>query len=226
MDPIHRRIGRVTEPQILFPFIAVLLLAAVWVMTFSIGKVRHSDAVHAAAAASGELLDTYEAQVVRALRDIDETLHLVKFWHEHEHGQGGLAKLRESGLLPVDLLFVVSVANSDGIIVDSTRPHERQSVADQDYFRKQRDVDSFFVGEIPRGAGGNSKLRFSRRLNTAAGTFDGIVIVAVDGAYFVSGYETSKLGEHGILGLLGSDGVFRVRRTGDAVTFGDAANYA
>jgi diguanylate cyclase (GGDEF)-like protein len=226
MDLINRHIGRVTEPQILFPFIAVLLLTAVWVMTFSIGKVRHSDAVRSAAAASGELLDTYEAQVVRALRDIDETLHLVKFWHEHENGQGGLAKLRESGLLPADLLFVVSVANSDGTIVDSTRPHERQNVADQDYFRQQRDVDSFFVGEIPPGAVGNSMLRFSRRLNTAAGAFDGIVIVAVDAAYFVSGYETSKLGEHGILGLLGSDGVFRVRRTGDSVTFGDTANYA
>jgi diguanylate cyclase (GGDEF)-like protein len=226
MDPINRHIGRVTEPQILFPFIAILLLTAVWVMTFSISKVRHTDAVHSAAAASSELLDTYEAQVVRALRDIDETLHLVKFWHEHENGQGGLAKLRESGLLPADLLFVVSVANSDGIIVDSTRPPERQNVADQDYFRKQRDVDSFFVGEIPGGAVGNSMLRFSRRLNTAAGTFDGIVIVAVDAAYFVSGYETSKLGEHGILGLLGSDGIFRVRRTGDSVTFGEAANYA
>jgi diguanylate cyclase (GGDEF)-like protein len=226
VDPINRSIGRVTEPQILFPCIAVLLLTAVWVMTFSIGKVRHSDAVRAAAAASGELLDTYEAQVVRALRDIDETLHLVKFWHEHEGGKGGIAKLRESGLLPVDLLFVVSVANSDGTIVDSTRPHERQSVADQDYFRQQRDIDSFFVGEIPRGSVGNSKLRFSRRLNTASGAFDGIVVVAVDAAYFVSGYETSKLGEHGILGLLGSDGVFRVRRTGDSVTFGDAANYA
>src|SRR5471032_166738 len=128
MDPINRHIGRVTEPQILFPFIAILLLTAVWVMTFSISKVRHTDTVRSAAAASSELLDTYEAQVVRALRDIDETLHLVKFWHEHENGQGGLAKLRESGLLPADLLFVVSVANSDGIIVDSTRTPERQNV--------------------------------------------------------------------------------------------------
>lgn len=226
MHRIHHRIGRLTEPQILFPFVAILLLTAVWVTTFSIGRVRYADAVNAAAAASTELLDTYEAQVVRALRDIDQTLRLVKFWHEHENGQGGLTQLRDSGLLPADLLFVVSVANSDGIIVDSTRPDQRQSVADQDYFRQQRDVDSFFVGTIPRGDVGDSKLRFSRRLNTSDGTFDGIVIVAVDAAYFVSGYETSKLGEHGVLGLLGSDGIFRVRRTGDSVTFGNSANYA
>jgi diguanylate cyclase (GGDEF)-like protein len=226
VDPINHRIGRVTEPQILFPFIAVLLLTAVWAMTFSIGRVRHSDAVHAASSSSNELLDTYEAQVVRALRDIDQTLHLVKFWHEREYGRGGLAQLRDSGLLPADLLFVVSVADASGVIVDSTRPHQWQSVADQDYFRQQRDVDSFFVGGIPRGGVGDSKLRFSRRLNTAGGAFDGIVIVAVDAAYFVSGYETSKLGEHGVLGLLGSDGIFRVRRTGDLVSFGDSANYA
>jgi diguanylate cyclase (GGDEF)-like protein len=226
VDSINRRIGRVTDPQVLFPVIAVLLLAAVWVMTISIGRVRHSDAVRAAAAASGELLDTYEAQVVRALRDIDQTLHLVKFWHEHESGQGGLSQLRDSGLLPADLLFVVSVVNSDGIIVDSTRPHQRQSVADQDYFRKQRDLDSFYVGEVPHPDGRDTKWNFSRRLNTPAGAFDGIVIVAVDAAYFVSGYDTSKLGEHGVLGLLGSDGIFRVRRTGDSVTYGDPGNYS
>jgi diguanylate cyclase (GGDEF)-like protein len=34
------------------------------------------------------------------------------------------------------------------------------------------------------------------------------------------------LGEHGVLGLLGTDGVFRVRRSGDTVVSGDAIDYA
>jgi diguanylate cyclase (GGDEF)-like protein len=225
MDAVKRRIGRATEPQVLFPLTAALLLAGVWVMTAGIVRVRDSAALHAAVASSSELLDTYEAQIVRALGDIDQTLALVKFWHARPSRRAGLAELRDNGLLPPDLIYVVSVANASGIIVDSTRPFHGESVADQDYFKDQRDGDSFVSGRIPRREKWDSKLRFSRRLLAANGQFDGIVVVAVDADYFVSGYETSKLGESGVLGLLSTDGSFRVRRTGDSVTYGESTDY-
>jgi hypothetical protein len=57
-------------------------------------------------------------------------------------------------------------------------------------------------------------------LNDSTGAFDGVVIVAIGADYFVSGYEATKLGEHGVLGFLGADGVFRVRRTGDSLFSG------
>ncbi|MGP8177017.1 MAG: putative bifunctional diguanylate cyclase/phosphodiesterase [Steroidobacteraceae bacterium] len=69
-------------------------------------------------------------------------------------------------------------------------------------------------------------LQFSRRLNAADGAFDGVVIVAVGVSYFVSGYETAKLGEHGVLGIVGTDGIVRVRRTGESEFSGDAIDYA
>lgn len=53
-----------------------------------------------------------------------------------------------------------------------------------------------------------------------------MVIVEVDADYFVSGYEPAKLGQHGVLGLLGADGFFRVRRSGEAVFSGDAIDYS
>jgi hypothetical protein len=69
-------------------------------------------------------------------------------------------------------------------------------------------------------------LHFSRRLNGADGAFDGVVIVAVGAGYFVSGYETAKLGEHGVLGIIGTDGIVRVRRTGESELSGDMIPYA
>jgi hypothetical protein len=68
-------------------------------------------------------------------------------------------------------------------------------------------------------------VQFSRRLDAADGTFAGIVFMSVAADYFVSGYDAAKLGENGVLGLLGTDGVFRVRRTGDTVWAGDIARY-
>jgi two-component system, NtrC family, sensor kinase len=110
--------------------------------------------------------------------------------------------------------------------VESTRPLGAVSVADQDYFRKQRDSGSIFVGQLPQGATGEGKIPFTRRLSAANGDFDGVVIVPVDAAYFVSGYDASQLGEHGVLGILGTDGIFRVRRSGDSMFSGDAIDVA
>ncbi len=224
-DAIDRWVERATEPQILFPAIALFLVAAIWGTTYGVLRVRQADAEHAAAVSSRELLGTYEAQVVRALREIDQSLKLVKFWPERRASRRTLADLADKGLLPPELVFTVTIADHDGAIIESTRPFGQRSVADEDVFRTQRTRDALFIGLLPRGPTGEQKLQFSRRLSTPDGAFDGVVIVSIDADFFVSGYEAAQLGQHGVLGLLGADGVFRVRRTGDAVFSGDTVDY-
>jgi hypothetical protein len=204
----------------------VVLLAATWGATLGLVRIKHAEAEHDAATLSHELLGTYVAQVVRVLHEIDQTLNLVKFWHERAGMHGTLAELKDRGLLPSDLVFSVGIADRDGPILESTRPLGAVSAADRGYFRDQRDGNSIRVGHLPRGATGDGRVPFTRRLNAANGDFDGAVIVAVDAAFFVSGYDASKLGEHGVLGVLGTDGIFRVRRSGDSMFTGDAINYS
>ncbi|MEP7246602.1 MAG: EAL domain-containing protein [Gammaproteobacteria bacterium] len=223
---LHRRVARAAEPQYLFPLIAVVLLAAIWGTTLGLIRLKFTSAQATAAVATRELLDTYEAQIVRALREIDQTLSLVKYRHTHGGGGGTLAELGDNGLLPPDLLFVVSIADRNGAIIDSTQTVGQRNVSELDYFRKQRDAETFPVGQLPRGPTGSAKLAFSRRLSGPDGAFDGVVIVEVDAEYFVSGYEVAKLGEQGVLGLIGVDGIFRVRRTGGSLFSGDAIDYA
>jgi diguanylate cyclase (GGDEF)-like protein len=225
-DAVRGGVARATEPQILFPLIALFLLATIWGTTANVIRVNSSDVAQAAARSSPELLGTYEAQVVRALREIDLTLILVKYWPNRATGHHTLADLKNKGLLPPELLFVVSIADRDGTVVESTRPTQRQRHVDPDTLRNLRSGDPLIISRLPRGPTGEGKLDFSRRLDAPDGTFDGLVSVAVDASYFVSGYDTARLGEHGVLGLLGADGVFRVRRTGDAVYSGDTADYS
>jgi EAL domain-containing protein (putative c-di-GMP-specific phosphodiesterase class I) len=218
-------LSRVAEPVILFPLIATLVLSVIWTGTIGLIRLKQADAAHDAAASSRELLGTYEAQVVRALREIDQTLTLVKFVHEGERGHGALAELRNKGLLPPDLLFTVSIADRQGAVVESTHPAQTVDVADEKYFQAQRAGDSFIISEPAREPTGDVSLRFSRRLDDSDGTFDGVVIVTVGASYFVSGYESTKLGERGVLGIVGTDGIVRVRRTGDSEFSGDAVDY-
>jgi signal transduction histidine kinase/DNA-binding response OmpR family regulator len=225
-DTFRRGLNRVAEPSILFPAIAVLLLAAIWATTLGLIKLKYSDAEHVASLSSRELLDTYEARVARALHEIDQTLNLVKYSHEGDGRHQVLAELRDKGLLPPDLLFSVSITDRRGIITDSTRASQRQDVSNDDFFRKQLESDAFFIGQPARDSTVDNNLYFSRRLNATDGAFDGVVVVAVDAAYFVSGYETAKLGKQGVLGIVGIDGIVRVRRSGESESSGDVIDYA
>jgi signal transduction histidine kinase len=221
----RRRWGRVTDPRLLFPFVAVVLLGAIWTTTAAIIRVDDAAAAHVAAASTREVLSTYEARVVRALSEIDQTLDLIKFWPRRSAGST-LADLKDKGLLPPDLLFVVSIADRSGAIVDSTRSLGKENVSDQDYFRAQRQNDAFTVARLPLGPTGDARLTFSRRLTNSKGAFDGIAFVSVDAGYFVSGYDPSKLGEHGVLSMIGTDGISLLRRTGSGMFSGERIDYA
>jgi len=224
---LRRCLDRIIKPAALFPAIGILFLGVIWGSTLNLIRVERTDAEHAVAVASRELAATYDAQVVRALREIDQTLKFVKYAYELRGKQVVLQELNARSLLPPALLFVVSIADRNGNVVASTRSYEKRNVADQDYFQVPREIDTLLIGRPLHGPNaGEGKLQFSRRLEAVDGAFAGVVIVSVDAAYFVSGYETSKLGEHGVLGILGVDGVFRARRTGAAVSSGDNLDYS
>ena len=219
-------LNRFADPPILFPLLSILVLAVIWSATFNLIRIERATAEAAAAGTALELLNTYEAQVVRALREIDQTLKFVKYAYELKGAGAALSDLKARTLLPPDLLFVVSVVNADGAVVASTRLAEAPSVAEPGLLQALHS-DTLWIDQPQRNrVSGEWTLQFGRRLNAADGMFAGAALVTVDASYFVSGYDPLQLGKNGMLGLLGTDGVFRARRTGDIVTAGYAADYA
>ena len=222
---------RVTEPYVLFPFITVVLLAVIWSATFNLIKVERSNATRASAATTLELVNTYEAQAVRALSQIDQTLKLVKFEYESK-GAGtntanaALSELKSRTMLPSDLLFVINIINRDGKIVASTRPIAANTATEPELLAGLRGDALWINRPRPSAAPNHWTLQFGRALNAADGAIAGAVVLEVDAAYFVSSYDPAVLGNNGVLGLLGTDGVFRARRTGEQVSAGDSVNYA
>src|SRR6202030_862445 len=123
-----------------------------------------------------ELVNTYEAQVVRALREIDQTLKFVKYAYETKGAAAALPDLRTRDLLPSDLLFVVRIVNSDGIVLASTRPAQMSPVADRRSVSMLRHTDALWVDEPRKQEGSQSwTLQFGRRLDSAEGKFVGAV---------------------------------------------------
>jgi hypothetical protein len=104
-----RKLARLTDPLVLLPALAAVMLLVIWGTTFDIVQLERDTARRAVSASSVELVETYEAQVVRALREIDQTLKLVAYAHQQTGAGADLAKLRSQGLLPPELIFVVRI---------------------------------------------------------------------------------------------------------------------
>ena len=225
---VRNWLSHATEPQILYPVIAVLALAGIWGTTLNLVATERATAERHAAGLARELTETYEAHVLRAVNEIDKTLKVVKYAHELRGPKVALEELKMRALLPPTLLFTVAIADSKGEIVASNRPMAMTNVADRSYFAGARDSDGLAIG-LPQRRPGYRGMDGAVRPQAATPStarFPGIAMVSVDAAYFVSSYDLSRLGERGFLGVLGVDGVFRAGRSGETVTAGASADYA
>ncbi len=226
LHTLRRWLSQGTEPMLLFPGLTILLLGVLWVATVSLVRLEYANARDTATTTARELTETYEAQSVRALREIDRTLKFVAYAYASAGDAMVLKDLGDNALLLPSFLFTVSIADANGNIRSSTNDGGPTNVAEADYFKAQRGQPVFAVGLPQRDPLSDTwNLSFSRRLDHRDGSFAGVVIVSVDASYFVSGYEQTKLGQQGFLGLLGTDGIFRASRSGTAVTAAAAVDY-
>lgn len=222
--------SRRAAPYLVTSLVALLLLAVIWAATIRVISLEFASADAVARQSCKEVAETYEAQMVRNLGAIDQTLRLIAYAHDLHGGQVRLAELREKGVLPPSVVFDVTVADRTGTVRndDATPDYTMPSVADEPYFKAQRALDTgtVYVGKASfNKETGLWALQFSRRLNAPDGSFDGVAVVAVDPAYFTSGYERSRMGALGMVGLLGPEGEFRVKRSGDDVSSGLRVDY-
>jgi signal transduction histidine kinase/ActR/RegA family two-component response regulator len=225
---LRRWADGLAEAHELFPTIAItsaIALVVIWSVTISLTRKEFASAAQAAFISSDALAHTYEAQVLPALREIDQTLNLVKFEYERRLDPDVLDKLDDRGLLPPLLLVSITIADPDGKVL-ANRSFSGTTDDATDTARLQPPPDDGLSSSKPeRTAAGEWRLSFSRRLTGSAGQFAGVVTARVYAAYFVSDYDRTKLGDRGVLALLDYDGVFLARRTGHVITAGDATDY-
>ncbi|BBI50322.1 hypothetical protein HORIV_27430 [Vreelandella olivaria] len=173
-----------------------------------------------------EITDTYEARVVRALREIDTALKLVRFTANSSDYANVLGVLNEQRLLPPALLFTISIVDAQGRIVETTDSGRRaapnapsQAVLDDDYLAVW-ETDAYQA----------TQLTFARPLmsqtTSEEGAGTGWVVIAIDANYFVSSYEVGSLGQQGMLALVGTGGEVLVRLTGEATYSGELMDIA
>ncbi|WP_245573453.1 putative bifunctional diguanylate cyclase/phosphodiesterase [Marinimicrobium agarilyticum] len=189
----------------------------IWAATFHLAGDVVRNASRNAASAATDAADTYEAQVVRALREIDQTLKLVRYDVQRHPPNVAINALNERNLLPPSLLFSVAVLSPRGEILATHGRFGLEHPEEHDFFQRARRTDQLTLSqpvETPEGP----FLYFARGM-TENQTSE-VIVLAVHAGYFVSGYDRATLGEQGVLGITGEDDHFRVRRTGEEISVG------
>lgn len=219
-----RTLRRTQETYVLFPLFSLLLLSVIWFSTHHLIRVEGASAERAVVDSSREVVETYEAQMIRNLGTIDQTLKTIAYAYGLQEKPWALAELQEAGLLPSTLIFKIRIADRDGNIVGSLDADPMPAIGQQPYFLAHRQSASIFPSvtaiTLP---GGKWKVQFSRRLNTVTGAFNGVALVSVDPDYFTSGYDHNRLGDKGVLALINADGTFLAKRTGEKVSWGESS---
>ncbi len=204
----------------LIPLFGAVLLVALWT-AFIVRLHSEREATLAAEMRNTRsIADAFSEYTLRELRDIDRSARVIEAKFERD-GFVDLPALIQHHLIPADKAIQISVIDSAGDVIAGDHSLAATSnVADRAFFRRQKGSESgvLEISQLltnPRS--GRTEIRMSRRLNFGDGTFAGVVVLAVEPAHFADFYDPTQLGQHGMIGVLGLDGAYRVRRSGDHI---------
>jgi len=168
------------------------------------------------------LLDTsfraksYEEQLLRAVAQIDQLSMSIKYQWERGGAPLDLEEQFLRGVYQRD--FYPVVINARGVAVASTRRLARGTyMGDLDFFlrAKASPHSTLHISPPTEGRGGfagKQIVRFSRSLNKPDGSFDGVVLVAVEADYLAQFHDLGKLGSGDFVAVRFTDGTPLVAR--------------
>jgi diguanylate cyclase (GGDEF)-like protein/PAS domain S-box-containing protein len=162
----------------------------------------------------------YTQYLTRAIDQVDQITLEVKYNWEHSRGKVNLEEFSQHGIYRIPQVVNVLIVNRNGVPITYTHPDRRPvSLADRDYFLFHRSdaSDLLLIGKPVIGRlSGKPIITFTRRLNAADGSFDGLVVVSVEPEYFTSFYAGPFPGKTGLLAVVGQDGTLRAAIIGSA----------
>jgi diguanylate cyclase (GGDEF)-like protein len=204
---------------LLWPVLALLACAALWSAAVLRAEAEHKRAFDQAFKEADAYAEAYEQYVTRSVAQMDQITMQLKHSWEHSPDRSLVEDMRRDGMF-TDAAFVnVSVIGRDGRIRSSSRILGRTlDLSAARFFIQHRDSNStaLRIGMAPSELEeAHDTILFTRRLDTGDDEFDGVLLMAVDAAYFTSFVSSPTLGPGSLLALVGTDNGLRVEQDGD-----------
>ena len=184
---------------------------------------------------AGRLTDSFayiiEEQTARTLQTVDQRLQLAAAGIAELDGKGQLGEASARGFLRgqlKELPFVraIWVTNADGhVTYDSDEGDIGLDVSDREYFTgfRTRALTGFQIGLPVRSrTTGTWLISAVRSLESASGTFSGVIVAAIEPSYFDQLWRAIDVGDGGSVALFRRDGVLMMRSPHAEASIGKA----
>jgi len=195
--------------------LGAILIGLVWTTLFFFLKNEHDSAERAAIQNSTNLAGAFEEHLSRSLSEIDRSLKIIRTLYAREPGKFDLANwLKSNRVLSADILQITIVDRGGNVKADSlwrvaqTSPDFR----DSDSFKAHAEApdDRLVIGKpTVHQETGSWSLQLSRRIESAHGSFDGVIVATLDPTYLTRIYNSVNIGKHGFIRVIGLDGAVR-----------------
>ena len=191
------------------------LLAVIWQFTFTSLAEEKAQLQASSREKAGTLAKSHARQLSRSLDLIDHAALELQYDWEDLHQPQQLERRLRRIVQPSAGLRAAGVADGAGKLVAASGLMEAD-VSDSDFFREHQQgaADSVLLGRAPASVMPAGTLLLSRRLEAADGSFDGVVMFAVDPTYLGDFGADAGLGRSDFLAILDSSGVALLARTG------------
>lgn len=223
MEFFVSRLRQLGEPRLLLPVLGALLLLVVWVSTLNGVSRDERRAVQESLRITERLTETYEAQTIRLLSDIGRTIQLIDYAVDRVGPASALQELQGRSLLPSSLFFTIRIVDMTGQVLAASRPVDDRYPMAAKKLPEGVPVRGLHVAPAHADAQESEWLvDFMRPLAAEPGQPRLVAVVTVPVSFLVSDYDETRFGAHGVLAVIGQDGLFRAQRSGDRVSAGAA----
>ena len=202
-------------------FTPAATIVLIWVALFFYLSDRRSSLLDGGMTTTANLAHAFEESLSRTIREVDQTLLYVRALRMQEGNTIDLKPWIESADPSNRLATQIATTDRNGIITLSNLrpPSSRIDLSDRPHFRHFADdpQDNLYISVPVLGrVSSRWTIQFVRMLTTAAGAFDGIIVLSVSPDYLVRLYGAVDVGRHGRIAMIGLDGIIRARAGGKA----------
>jgi len=209
--------------------VAGILVALIWAYVTVLVDDGHARELSTAERDLSNLTRTNQEHAIRTLRSADQVIRFVQARYLELGDKIDLAAMTQQGAIDTEIFHQVGIIDAQGMYaLSNLSPVVPIDLSDREHFKVHATTDTgnLFVSKPVIGrATGKWSVQLTRRINQPDGSFAGVVVVSMDPGYFARFYSEFKLGEQGMAGLYGLDGVARARQVGSKTEYGsNAAN--
>jgi two-component system sensor histidine kinase BarA len=211
------------DARLLLCVFAAALVAGLWTLTVLQLRATRQVLIENTQRDVRSLARLFNEHANRTIESADQAVTYLRFRYNTLGSDLDIAQDLRVGLNPDKIYNLFSIVDEHGDVVLSSQAFKPMNLSDREHIKVHTGAtnDALFISRPVLGRVSKKwSIQMTRRISYPDGRLKGVVVVSMDPQYFTQLYNDIDVGKHGVITLIGADGIVRVRRVGDQISMG------